>query len=353
MKRLLNETKELSAAAAKPNPAFFAAPISDDNLHEWHFTLLGPPAPSPYAGGIYHGRITLPPAYPMKPPNFRFLTPSGRFEVNREICLSISGFHEETWQPAWGVRTALVALRGFMGEEGTAGQVGGLESTKEVRERLAKQSRSWACPSCGGDEEGDNRKGWTNEERLSWWWDLCRKKGVNVEEECEGMEALADGLKLETREVKQIEDKGKEKAADSPSAGGPVHPASTTAVAESVCLPSQAAHICETTPATLARQRTIENIATNAQAQSSTPNAREGATNTPTSSESTLNPQQQIQQAQLTQLQQPLQQTESPITIDRAITVVLLALFIMILKKMFYPSSSGTLGYDDLRLMRD
>jgi hypothetical protein len=37
------------------------------------------------------------------------MTPSGRFEANREICLSISGHHEETWQPAWGVRTALVA----------------------------------------------------------------------------------------------------------------------------------------------------------------------------------------------------------------------------------------------------
>lgn len=335
MKRLLNETKELSAAAARPNPAFFAAPVSDDDLHEWHFTILGPPAPSPYAGGIYHGRITLPPAYPMKPPNFRFLTPSGRFEVNREICLSISGFHEETWQPAWGVRTALVALRGFMGEEGTAGQVGGLESTKEVRERLAKQSRSWACPNCGGDEEGDNKKGWTNEERLNWWWNLCREKGVNVEEECEGMEALADGLKLETREVKQIEDKGKQREAEPPSDNTAVQPASTTATAENDSLPSQ-------TPA-----------AANLPAQSSASNVSEGATNSSTSTEATFSAQQQIRQAQLTQLQQPLQQTESPITIDRAITVVLLALFIMILKKMFYPSSSGTLGYDDLRLMRD
>lgn len=233
IKRLLKETKELSASAAHPNPTFFAAPISDDNLHEWHFTLLGPPAPSPYAGGIYHGRITLPPAYPMKPPNFRFLTPSGRFEVNREICLSISGFHEETWHPAWGVRTALVALRGFMGEEGTAGQVGGLESTKEVRERLAKQSRSWSCPNCGGEEEGENKKGWTNEERLNWWWDLCREKGVNVEVECEGMEALPDDVKIETRETKQLEDRGKQKEAVTSSEHVPTQSSLTSATAQS------------------------------------------------------------------------------------------------------------------------
>lgn len=324
IRRLLKETKELSASAAHPNPAFYAAPISDDNLHEWHFTILGPPAPSPYAGGIYHGRISLPPAYPMKPPNFRFLTPSGRFEVNREICLSISGFHEETWQPAWGVRTALVALRGFMGEEGTAGQVGGLESTKEVRERLAKQSRSWSCPSCGGDEEGDNKKGWTNEERLTWWWELCRAKGVNVEVECEGMEALPDGMKVEARDVKQIEDKEKQKAIDVPEQNASRSPAPISAVEQNVSLP-----ISPSQPG-------------------------QNDTNQPASPPTAPTPQHQVQQAQTVQLQRGIQQqTDSPITIDRAITVVLLALFIMILKKMFYPSGSSALGYDDLRLMRE
>lgn len=76
-------------------------------------------------GGIYHGRILLPPEYPFKPPSFSFLTaremaaparpgvacflvgradsraplpsswpqPNGRFEVNTKICLSISNHH--------------------------------------------------------------------------------------------------------------------------------------------------------------------------------------------------------------------------------------------------------------------
>ncbi|RAK85477.1 UBC-like protein [Aspergillus costaricaensis CBS 115574] len=126
-RRLLKESTDLQT---NPSPYFHAAPVSDTNLFDWHFTLLGPPPPSPYAGGIYHGRITLPPTYPLRPPSFRFLTPSGRFEVNREICLSISGHHEETWQPAWGIRTALIALRSFM--DGDAkGQVGGLDVADE------------------------------------------------------------------------------------------------------------------------------------------------------------------------------------------------------------------------------
>lgn len=339
IRRLLKETKELSASAAHPNPAFYAAPISDDNLHEWHFTILGPPAPSPYAGGIYHGRISLPPAYPMKPPNFRFLTPSGRFEVNREICLSISGFHEETWQPAWGVRTALVALRGFMGEEGTAGQVGGLESTKEVRERLAKQSRSWSCPSCGSEEEGENRKGWTNEERLAWWWELCRGKGVNVEEECEGMEALPDGMKVETREVKQIDDKGKQKAIDVPEETVSSPLLSNSAPVDKNLSPNPTG--LSTSVGT--------SLPTNPPAMQLTQDPSEQTTSTTQPPA----PQRQLRQIPMVQLQQQVQQADSPITIDRAITVVLLALFIMILKKMFYPSGPGTFGYDELRLVRE
>ncbi|KAJ5121568.1 Ubiquitin-conjugating enzyme [Penicillium bovifimosum] len=96
-RRLLKESTDLHK---NPSPYFTAYPTSDTNLHDWHFTLTGPPS-TPYARGLYHGRITFPPTYPLRPPSFRFLTPSGRFEVNREICLSISGHHEETWQPAW------------------------------------------------------------------------------------------------------------------------------------------------------------------------------------------------------------------------------------------------------------
>lgn len=149
IKRILKEASELSA---HPDPSLHAAPL-ESNLFEWHFTIAGPPA-TPYSKGVYHGRIVLPPTYPLRPPSFRFLTPSGRFEVNREICLSISGHHEETWQPAWGIRTALWALRAFM--EGDAkGQVGGMEMPQKERERMAGESRAWKCHGCGGRSNED------------------------------------------------------------------------------------------------------------------------------------------------------------------------------------------------------
>ena len=44
-----------------------------DNLFEWHFTIRGP-GDSEFDGGVYHGRIVLPPEYPMKPPSIILLT---------------------------------------------------------------------------------------------------------------------------------------------------------------------------------------------------------------------------------------------------------------------------------------
>ena len=139
---LVREAQEI---ANSPSPDFTAAPLESD-LFEWHFTMRGPPG-SPYGGGIYHGRITLPPNYPLRPPNFRFVTPSGRFETNREICLSMSSHHEETWQPAWGIRTALLALRSFM-DTSPDGQLGSLNTTKDRKMLLATQSRSFKCAIC-------------------------------------------------------------------------------------------------------------------------------------------------------------------------------------------------------------
>lgn len=166
-RRLLKESTDLHK---NPSPYFTATP-TPTNLHDWHFTLAGPPHPTPYAGGLYHGRITFPPTYPLRPPSFRFLTPSGRFEVNREICLSISGHHEETWQPAWGVRTALLAIRSeVMGGE-SRGQVGGMEGSEGVRREFARDSRGWWCRECGASNEGIMRG----------VWGLCREVGVEVD----------------------------------------------------------------------------------------------------------------------------------------------------------------------------
>ncbi|XP_022918046.1 ubiquitin-conjugating enzyme E2 J1-like [Onthophagus taurus] len=142
VKRLMREAMELAEATEE----YHACPL-EDNLFEWHFTVRGPPS-TEFDGGLYHGRILLPTQYPMQPPNIILLTPNGRFETNKKICLSISGYHPESWQPSWSIRTALLALIAFMPTP-AAGTVGSLDYTAEERKVLAKKSQNWECHICG------------------------------------------------------------------------------------------------------------------------------------------------------------------------------------------------------------
>ena len=67
-----------------------------------------------YAGGFYHGKLIFPKDYPFKPPRIMMMTPNGRFQTNTRLCLSISDFHPDLWNPAWSVATILTGLLSFM-----------------------------------------------------------------------------------------------------------------------------------------------------------------------------------------------------------------------------------------------
>lgn len=146
VKRLMREAMELAEATEE----YCARPL-EDNLFEWHFTVQGPKG-TEFEGGIYHGRILLPKEYPMHPPHIILLTPNGRFEVNKKICLSISGHHPETWQPSWSIRTALLALIAFMPTP-AEGTIGSIDYSPAERKILAKKSTEWVCPQCGTIKE--------------------------------------------------------------------------------------------------------------------------------------------------------------------------------------------------------
>lgn len=135
VKRILSEAREL---ASDTSTEYTAAPL-EDNIFEWHFTLRGPSS-TEFADGLYHGRIQLPAEYPMRPPNLVILTPNGRWELNKKICLTFTGYHEEMWQPAWGIRTALLGLQTFMAARAEAAiGIGSLDYPIETREKLAKR----------------------------------------------------------------------------------------------------------------------------------------------------------------------------------------------------------------------
>lgn len=135
-KRLTHEYKSFQASP----PPFIEARPNESNILEWHYVITGPPD-TPYAGGQYHGTLTFPADYPFKPPAIRMFTPSGRFRPGMRLCLSISDYHPDTWNPAWSVSTILTGLLSFMVEEETT--AGSMQASTEVRRRLARDSKQY------------------------------------------------------------------------------------------------------------------------------------------------------------------------------------------------------------------
>ena len=122
-----------------PPPYIVARPL-ESNILEWHFVITGPPD-CPYEGGQYWGRLVFPAEYPFKPPAIYMFTPSGRFQPKSRLCLSISDFHPETWNPSWSISLILIGLLSFMNEESNS--VGTVTASDPQRRRLALSSFSF------------------------------------------------------------------------------------------------------------------------------------------------------------------------------------------------------------------
>lgn len=131
--------KEYKSVLANP-PPFIVAKPTEESILEWHYVITGPPK-TPYENGQYHGTLRFPSDYPFKPPSITMLTPNGRFTCNMRLCLSMSDYHPDTWNPAWSVLTILTGLLSFMtGNEHTTGSI---FTTNTVKRKLAADSKKW------------------------------------------------------------------------------------------------------------------------------------------------------------------------------------------------------------------
>lgn len=129
-------TKEYKTMVDNPPPFIIAHP-SERNILEWHYLITGPPN-TPYAGGQYHGTLMFTSEYPFKPPAIKMITPSGRFQPNTRLCLSMSDYHPDLWNPAWSVATILTGLLSFMtGDEDTTGSI---RTSNDSKKKFAKAS---------------------------------------------------------------------------------------------------------------------------------------------------------------------------------------------------------------------
>mmetsp|Transcript_52969 Transcript_52969/g.128495 ORF Transcript_52969/g.128495 Transcript_52969/m.128495 type:complete len:198 (-) Transcript_52969:2063-2656(-) len=66
------------------------------------------------------------------------MTPSGRFQVNTKICMSMSDFHPESWNPMWSVATIIQGIQSFMSSDELT--TGGMKAPESERKKFAAAS---------------------------------------------------------------------------------------------------------------------------------------------------------------------------------------------------------------------
>lgn len=128
--------KEYKAILKDPPPNIKAHP-NPNNILEWHYVIEGH-TDSDFQGGVYHGKLLFQPQYPFKAPGIMMMTPNGRFTTGSRLCLSMSDFHPESWNPLWSVGTILTGLFSFMLSDDIT--TGSMKASGPERRRLAEQS---------------------------------------------------------------------------------------------------------------------------------------------------------------------------------------------------------------------
>lgn len=89
-------------------------PVNESNLFEWQAFITGPDD-SPYEGGLYELKLSIPCHYPVQSPKVHFRTeifhpniyPSG------EICIDIL---QDQWSEAMSIEQVLLSIRSLLSE---------------------------------------------------------------------------------------------------------------------------------------------------------------------------------------------------------------------------------------------
>jgi len=118
--------KEISDIKNKPDKNF-KIHVSETNIMDWYI-LYSNLDDERFKDGEYILHIKLHEGYPFKAPEFKWLTPNGRFEIAIKICYNISTYHEAEWNPLWRMNTIIIGIMSMLLDKVTGG-IGHIQGT--------------------------------------------------------------------------------------------------------------------------------------------------------------------------------------------------------------------------------
>ena len=133
-------TKELRSFRSAPPPLAPLVHVDESNLLEWHVLIEGA-RETPYEGGWYVMRIRFKAGYPFQAPAVSMLTPNGRFAVGQSVCMSMTEWHQESWNPAWSASCIVTGFISFMNTDELTS--GGVRTTDAEKKAFAANSVKW------------------------------------------------------------------------------------------------------------------------------------------------------------------------------------------------------------------
>lgn len=198
----------------KIDDGFICLPDPEDAF-TWYYIIFGLEMKE-YEGGFYMGKVECPPEYPAKPPKIVPITENGRFHTWDEgICLSISSYHPESWNPVWKVSQVVLGLFSFwqQNDEYTYGAIEDGEynlkrgeTMDDRRISLAKKSRE-AClkhPKFHIFEKYAKDMGINQEPQGIEQWKVHEEKMAKLEAEAEEQRRIAEERKRKQEEERRL-----------------------------------------------------------------------------------------------------------------------------------------------------
>ena len=131
--------KEYKALMKNPIPLMTAVP-DPNNVLSWFYILKGEDG-SEYEGGYYFGRLDFKSDYPKSPPAIRMITPSGKFNPGKSICMTNTEYYSKL-NPTWSAKSILLGFQSFFYDDNDPG-TGVIYASKEQRKQFAKDSMNF------------------------------------------------------------------------------------------------------------------------------------------------------------------------------------------------------------------